>query len=47
MIKIRKFSIGKKSKYKGISLHIYRLKLEIIWFGNKRLYRIEWNDWNE
>lgn len=47
MIKITRFNIGKKKQYKGIAIHIYRLKLEIISYGNKRVYRIEWNDWNE
>jgi len=47
MLKITKFKVGKKKQYKGVSIHLYRLKLEFIWFGKKRLYRIEWNDWLE
>ena len=45
IFKIHRFSLGKKKKYKGFAIKIYRLKLEIIIFGKKRLYRIEWNDW--
>jgi len=47
MFKIKRFSIGTKKQYKGIYISFYRLKLEIITLGKKRLYRIEWNDWNE
>ena len=46
-MKITHFCIGKNKCYKGIAITIYRLKLEIISFKNKRVYRIEWNDWNE
>ena len=46
-MKIYRFKIGKKKQYKGFAIHIYRLKLEIISFRKKRLYRIEWNDWGE
>ena len=46
-MKIYRFNIGKNKKYKGIAICIYRLKLELIKFGKKRLYRIEWNDWTE
>jgi len=45
MIKITKYKI--KRKYNSICIHLYRLKFEIISWGNKRLYRVEWNDWNE
>jgi len=46
-MKIYRFCLGKNKQYKGIAIHIYRLKLEIISFRKKRLYRIEWNDWGE
>jgi hypothetical protein len=47
MFKIKRFAIGKRKQYKGITVYFYRLKLEMIKFCKKRLYRIEWNDWNE
>lgn len=47
MFKFYHFNIGKKKHYKGFCIHLYRLKLEVIWFGRKRIYRIEWNDWYE
>lgn len=46
-MKITKFTLGKNKKYKGFAIQIYRLKIEVITFDNKRLYRIEWNDWEE
>jgi hypothetical protein len=47
MFKIKRFAIGKRKQYKGIAIYFYRLKLEMISYKNKRLYRIEWNDWTE
>jgi len=46
-MKIERFKLGKRNQYKGIAIHIYKLKFELIKFGKKRLYRIEWNGWNE
>jgi len=47
MLKIRKFKLGINQQYRGFSIIFYRLKIEIIVFGDKRMYRIEWNDWTE
>jgi hypothetical protein len=47
MFNVCRFFIGKRKQYKGFCIQFYRLKFEIISFGNKRMYRIEWNDWNE
>ena len=50
MFKITRFNLKSKTGkkiYKGFAIHIYRLKFEMISYGKKRVYRIEWNDWNE
>lgn len=47
MFNVCRFFIGKKKQYKGFCIRLYRLKFEIILYGNKRMYRLEWSDWSE
>lgn len=47
MVKITRFNIGKKKKYKGIAIRFLWFKLERIGFGNKFLWRFEFSNWNE
>jgi hypothetical protein len=47
MIKINRFNIGKKNKYKGICIILFGcIKLERIYQGNNFLWRIEIWRWN-
>jgi hypothetical protein len=47
MIKITKFCIGKKKKYKGIAIKLLWFKFERIGFGNKFMWRFEFTNWEE
>jgi hypothetical protein len=46
-MKITRFNLGKRKKYKGIAITFGWFKIERIGFANKFLWRIEFSNWKE